>query len=230
MTYRLLLLVCLGSTACSYLPEPENRIAGLTENRTAIVIPSTRNPQPTTGLLLYPGGLVDPHAYITLARQWAESGRGYRVVIAKVPSNLAVLDANAAPIFAQHPDLTAWVIAGHSLGGTMAARWVARNPDSVRGLVLLAAYPAGGDDLSGWPGAVLSMYGSEDGVLNRDNLANAQAKLPPGTVTEIIAGGNHAQFGAYGTQNGDGVATISRQEQFGQTTAALQTLLNQLGL
>jgi hypothetical protein len=44
----------------------------------------------------------------------------------------------------------------------------------------------------------------------------------------IIDGGNHAQYGAYGPQAGDGAATISREEQQQQTTTAISELANQL--
>ncbi|ECL0183892.1 TPA: alpha/beta hydrolase, partial [Listeria monocytogenes] len=41
-----------------------------------------------------------------------------------------------------------------------------------------------------------------------------------------IKGGNHAQFGSYGEQHGDGKATISGPEQTDQVANALITWLN----
>ncbi|NTW09008.1 MAG: alpha/beta hydrolase, partial [Anaerolineaceae bacterium] len=37
-----------------------------------------------------------------------------------------------------------------------------------------------------------------------------------GTILQVIEGGNHAQFGNYGPQPGDGTATISTAEQQSQ--------------
>ena len=52
----------------------------------------------------------------------------------------------------------------------------------------------------------LALYGSEDGLLNKEKLE--------GTANVIeIPGGNHAYFGNYGEQRGDGAATITREEQ-----------------
>ena len=45
----------------------------------------------------------------------------------------------------------------------------------------------------------------------------AKAKCPKQTREFIIEGGNHAQFGAYGAQKGDGVANISNSEQWAIT-------------
>jgi hypothetical protein len=44
-----------------------------------------------------------------------------------------------------------------------------------------------------------------------------------------IEGGNHAQFGWYGTQAGDGQATISREAQQAQIVDATTALLASVG-
>ena len=83
----------------------------------------------------------------------------------------------------------------------------------VEGLVFWASYPGRGDDLSSTGLKVLSTYGSNDAVLNRDNLNATLPLLPPETIVQVIEGGNHAQFGNYGPQPGDGTATISAADQ-----------------
>lgn len=228
-----LLLLGLSVGACSYLPQPEALPAGSTvrEDRTTIVITTTRSASSTTGLLFYPGALVDPHAYVGLMQRLADAGRGQRIFIAKVPANLAVIQPQAADaIIGDYPDVKNWIIAGHSLGGAMACRWVRLRPESVRGLVLLAAYPAATDDLSSWSGGVLSLYGTLDGVLDQSALTDGLTRLPARSLVVSLAGGNHAQFGNYGEQNGDGRATISREEQQSQTTLQFTQFMNALGL
>ncbi len=57
------------------------------------------------------------------------------------------------------------------------------------------------------------MYGSLDGVLSK-NIPDTLSLLPPSTTTLVeIIGGNHANFGSYGDQKGDTIATITRAEQ-----------------
>lgn len=222
-----LLLLGLSVGGCSYLPQPETLPAGSTvrEDRTTIVVTTARSASSTTGLVFYPGALVDPHAYVGLMQRLADAGQGQRIFIAKVPANLAVIQPQAADaIIRDYPDVKNWVIAGHSLGGAMACRWVRLRPESVRGLVLLAAYPAAADDLSDWSGGVLSLYGTLDGVLDQSALTDGLARLPTRTLVVPLAGGNHAQFGNYGAQSGDGQATISREEQQAQTTLQFSTL------
>ena len=86
------------SASCSYLPEGEIYPAGVNveENRDLIEIMPEGGAASATGLVFYPGGLVDPHAYIELASGFALSGSGHRVLIVKMPSNLAVLASRSA--------------------------------------------------------------------------------------------------------------------------------------
>jgi hypothetical protein len=49
-----------------------------------------------------------------------------------------------------------------------------------------------------------------------ENFNATLPQLPPGTIMQVIEGGNHAQFGNYGPQPGDGTATISTAEQQSQ--------------
>jgi len=180
--------------------------------------------RPTTGLIFYPGGRVDPVAYAPAARAIAEEG--YLVVIVPMPLNLAVLGAGrAADVIAAYPQVTRWAIGGHSLGGAMAANFARSHPTSIGGLVLWAAYPAGSDDLSGSALVVASIYGEADGVAQPERVLAAQPLLPPGTRWTAIAGGNHAQFGWYGNQSGDNPATITREQQQAQAVSATIAVL-----
>jgi hypothetical protein len=179
--------------------------------------------QPTdTGFIFYPGGLVDPAAYTPLMKQVSE--HGIMTVIVPMPLDLAVFGASRAnDVIAAYPDIEHWIIGGHSLGGSMAAGFVKDDPTAVEGLVLLASYPADSADLSGLPIEVVSVYGTEDGVAG-DKPAASMSRLPPDTELVVIDGGNHAQFGDYGVQRGDGVASISREEQQRLTAAAIAGL------
>jgi predicted alpha/beta-hydrolase family hydrolase len=182
--------------------------------------------QPDTGLILYPGGRVDYRSYAPLARDIAR--RGYTVVIAPMPFNLAVFGAGrASDVIAAHPEIQHWAIGGHSLGGAMAANYVYGHADAVSGLALMAAYPAGNNSLADRSLDVLSIYGTEDGAV--EQLKAAQSLLPAGTEWMAIEGGNHAGFGWYGPQPGDGTASISREEQQAHTVGAVAALLSRMG-
>ena len=67
----------------------------------------------------------------------------------------------------------------------------------------------------------LSIYGSEDGVLNMEKYESNRGNLPENTVEVMIPGGNHAGFGCYGPQNGDGEAGISATEQIQYTAEVI---------
>ena len=164
---------------------------------------------PTTGLILYPGGRVDPRAYAQLAR--ALAARGTLVVIVPMPLNLAVLaPGRAAEVIEAYPEVGVWAVGGHSLGGAMAANFASRNAGTVDGLVLWAAYPASSDDLSAREDlAVLSIYATLDGLMTAVERIASEGRLPASTCWVAIEGGNHAQFGSYGAQRGDNPSTVS---------------------
>ena len=165
-------------------------------------------PSEDDALIFYPGGKVEETAYAPLLHCLA--GQGMDVCLVKMPFRLAVFGVNKADhVMTQH-DYARWYIGGHSLGGAMAAAYAAAHSGQLSGVYMLAAYAS--KPLDENTRAVV-IYGSEDGVLNRTKLEAANRYLPADSATYVIEGGNHAQFGNYGIQDGDGNAVISAEEQ-----------------
>lgn len=178
--------------------------------------------QVTTGFIFYPGGRVDYRSYAHLLGPLA--GKGYLVVLARMPLSLAVFSpAKATAVIQAFPEISQWVIGGHSLGGAMAANYVYNNPGKVDGLVLWASFPASNNSLADSDIKVVSIYGSEDGEV--EGIEMSRSLLPADTIWVKIEGGNHAQFGDYGTQPGDGEAQINAQAQWEQVIAATADFL-----
>jgi len=175
--------------------------------------------EPTVGLVLYTGGKVPPAAYAPAARAIAE--QGYLVAIVPAPFNLAVFGIDAAQtVIADHPEIQTWAVGGHSLGGSMAAQFLASHPGAVDGLVFWASYSAA--DISPMGVTVASIYGTLDnGVPSYTSSANV-AKLGPKVTFTPIEGGNHEQMGWYTGQPNDPPATISREAQ--QQSLVIATL------
>jgi len=177
---------------------------------------------PEAGFIFYPGGKVEHTAYEPLMKACAE--RGLLCVLVEMPFRLAVFDINAASgIPEQYPQIDSWYIGGHSLGGSMAAQHLTKHTDQFDGLVLLGSYSTA--DLSQLELNVLSVYGSEDQVLNRDSYEEYWSNLPEETHELIIDGGCHAYFGMYGSQDGDGVPSISQTDQIIQTADAISNFI-----
>ncbi|MGN7761111.1 alpha/beta hydrolase [Paenibacillus sp. 22594] len=173
-----------------------------------------------TAVIFYPGALVEAEAYAPLAKKIAAAGHPF--YIAKMPLNLAVIKSDAAEeIIRVHPKLS-FVLGGHSLGGVMASRFAAEHPDQLKGVYFLASYPDEKGSLKDTTLSVLSVLGTEDQVVDQDNYNKGRSYLPSNTVYYSVKGGNHAQFGSYGKQKGDGEATISEDEQ--QTLTARSVL------
>jgi hypothetical protein len=197
----------------------------VTENGWITFTPTASTP--TTGLIIYPGGRVDPRSYAPAARQIAE--QGYLVVIAPMPLNLAVFNPDrAADIVAAYPEIQHWAIAGHSLGGAMGANYIDSGATAIQGLAFWAAYPAESDSLADDALFVTSISGTLDGLSDPATIEASRSLLPADTMFVPIEGGNHAQFGYYGPQGGDNPATISREEQQAQIVAATLALLERI--
>lgn len=181
--------------------------------------------QPVTGFILYPGGRVDYRAYAPVLHQIA--ARGYFVAVVPVPLNFSFFNTNAAnQVIDLYPDIQYWAVGGHSLGGVTASSFVSKNLNEVDGLVLWASYPAN-DALADAEIDVLSIYGTND-MAGMTPFEKSRAQLPADTQFVVIEGGNHGQFGSYGPQAGDKVATISPEEQWAQITEATVKFLESL--
>lgn len=178
----------------------------------------------STALVFYPGGRVHPDAYLPVLAPVA-ARTGTTIFIPHPPLNLAVLDIDAAEdIIAAHPTVDHWVVGGHSLGGAMAGRFAAGNPERVSGLVLFASYCD--RDLTGTDLRVLAVRGGADTVLDATAYRNNRDHLPESRTVEVtIPGMNHSQFGAYRGQPGDRPAPIEYDEAHDALQATLSDFL-----
>ena len=177
---------------------------------------------PVAGLVFYPGGKVEYTAYQPLLAACAE--QGILCILLEMPFNLAVLDVNAADgICEMFPHVERWYIGGHSLGGSMATSYLAKHVDVYDGLILLGSYAT--EDLSAFDLEVLSIYGSEDKVMNLEKYNANKVNLPEKFTEVLIDGGCHAYFGMYGAQDGDGVPTISNENQIRMTADQIAAMI-----
>ncbi|GAA1789026.1 alpha/beta hydrolase [Agromyces lapidis] len=162
------------------------------------------------GLVFIPGAKVDPYAYLYKLSGVAEAS-GLTVVITKPTLNLAFFDQRPLSTFtALAPGVDDWYVGGHSLGGVRACQIAAdgaggTSGEPVAGLVLFGSYCA--NDLSGSGLAVLSISGEHDGLSTPEKIAEAAHLLPSDAESVVLEGANHADFGDYGVQPGDGVST-----------------------
>lgn len=176
------------------------------------------------GFIFYPGGKVEYTAYIPLMEELAK--KDVLCVLLKMPFNLAVLDVNGAEgIKEKFPETENWYLGGHSLGGSMAASYLSENVNEYAGLVLLGSYSTA--DLSKEDIKVLSVFGSEDKVMNKEKYDEYKINLPEDFSEKIIDGGCHGYFGMYGAQDGDGTPTITNEEQIQKTAQIIKNFIRE---
>lgn len=178
------------------------------------------------GLLFFPGSLVQPAAYAPLARAVAQSG--HPVLLVELPRRGAfggadgrVVIDRARGTMKRVPEVSHWVIAGHSRGGAVAARFVHEDGVGVAGLVLVGTSHPRDFSLADVRVPVTKILGTRDGLASVEKSERTRGNLPASTRWVLIPGGNHSQFGCYGFQPGDHRATISRHQQQDLTIRAI---------
>jgi Alpha/beta hydrolase family len=174
-----------------------------------------------TGLVFVPGARVEAHAYMLQLSGVVEES-GVTVLITEPTLNLAFFDLRTLDQFTTAaPEVDSWFVGGHSLGGVRACLMT---PDAeVEGLVLFGSYCA--NDVSDSGLQVLSIAGEND-ALSTPAIIEENAGLLPSNATFVtIEGANHASFGDYGVQAGDGERTITSKQMRAELTALLSELL-----
>ena len=175
--------------------------------------------EPTVGVVFYAGNPVDYRDYGTLLT--ALASHGYLVISPEFPFDTAAFNIIAGEEYMkQYPEIKEWFLAGHSHGGGVSTAEVNLRPELFKGMILIDPVIGIPVPREGFP--VLKFHATEDFVCPRAFHDIIMAELAATDVTEvIIEGGNHAQYGDYGTQMFDGEAKISKQEQINITIAEM---------
>ena len=199
-------------------------------NRDATLEFITDAPTHRDALIFFCGSGVAAQAYAPLLRPIADTG--YSVFIIKLPYRFAPFESHkraalkrAAQVMRSHPSVSRWVVAGHSLGGALAARMVSSQQNTLAGLVLIGTTHPKEADLSSLQIPVTKVFGSQDGIARPERVSATKHLLPQHTEWVEVEGGNHSQFGNYGHQLFDGDATISRAEQQAIVRSAIVKVL-----
>lgn len=183
----------------------------------------------TVGMIFLPGAPVDPKAYVPLLRAVAEAG--YRTVLVRLPWRAAPTASSQAVVWQLIASTQAtvparrWILAGHSRGAALSARFVGEHPAALAGLVLIATTHPKRVSLATLAIPVTKIYGTRDCVADSTAIFANAGLLPPTTHWVRLDGANHRQFGWYGAQLGDCDATITRETQQTRTVEALLAAL-----
>lgn len=211
----LVLIICVGFFGISWLknrvyqPSTQAERIGTTakSQNEAYVFPAANAVKGT--LIFYPGAFVEPLSYSIWAKEVAKAG--WCVYLLKVPFDLAVLAPKQGEKILKDDPKAPVYLGGHSLGGVIASRLAHQHPREIAGVIFLASYPDEKGKLKNT--AALSITAENDQVLDQKSYQKNKKYLPKNTTFENIAGGNHAGFGSYGDQKGDGNASISNTVQ-----------------
>ena len=225
-TLGLLSLLCFaGWSFVAYRASGDARTALVSDDRVEVVrgadhwllAPAETSPR-KAGLVFFPGALVEPAAYAPLLREVALAG--YPVLLVELPRRGAFGGADGAEVICRARrampgvlNVSEWVVAGHSRGGAVAARFVRESGSGVRGLVLVGTSHPRDFSLAGSTLQVTKILGTRDGVAPIEKSEKNRHLIPATSRWVVIEGGNHSQFGSYGFQPWDHFATIDRDRQ-----------------
>ena len=201
------------NSSLSYINGSENVSVSKTSNGLFIDGPGN-----DTALIFYPGAKIEYTSYLPLMNNLAK--RGVDAYLVEMPLNLAFLGSDSADEIIKNSNYSHYILSGHSLGGSMAAKYASSH--NTNSLVLLAAYPS---DKVNIP--VLSVYGSNDKILNLETYNNSKSLMKSNFTEDIINGGNHGQFANCGFLKGDGNASINSTVQQNKTVNDIIEFVNQ---
>lgn len=199
----------------------ESNYLNFTENsRYMFMIPKS-NTGIDTGIIFYPGGLVDEKSYLPLLVELCKYG--YGVYILKSLFKLPILNQNGAENIIKENYFEKYVLMGHSLGGTAMLKYFSKQTElsnKIEDIILLSSYSDGSyifdstkNDNYRRDIDMLSIVGTNDKIINIKRYENDKSNLDGDTKYLLIDGGNHSYFGNYGSQHKDGKATISIEQQ-----------------
>ena len=180
-------------------------------------------PNAKAGFIFYPGANVEYIAYEPL--MYSLASKGFKCVLLKMNFDFAMFSIDAAKgIKEKFPEIKNWYIGGHSLGGVCAAVYAYNHLKDFKGIVFLASYPI--NDFAKKDIKMLSLYGSDDKVLNMNSYNIFKKFFSKKAQEYVIEGGIHSYFGMYGLQNGDGTPSIGNVEQIEYASAKIAELEN----
>lgn len=172
-----------------------------------------------TALIFYPGAKVEYTSYLPMLCSLAS--KGVDCYLVEMPFNFAIFGENMADSIIDEANYTHYFMSGHSLGGYVASSYIAHT-NKTDGLILFASYTTEKIDKP-----VLSIYGSDDGVMNIEKYSESK-ELMSNLTEVVIDGGNHAQFGYYGNQSGDNPSKITPKNQQKQSVNEILDFLGEL--
>ena len=237
LSWRLAVLLTLPALALALLSACAPSVSAESESSEATILTGSglkpliniepRGRAADTLLIFYPGGFVKPGAYTWLGQ--ALAGRGVQTVIPAFPLNLAVLDKDRAGDLARRfGGGKRIILAGHSLGGAMAAQYAAEHAPELSGLILMAAYPPNNVTLRATSLPTLSLLAERDGVAAPEKVRGGLERLPTNTTLTVLPGAVHAFFGRYGPQRGDGQPTATREDTEARIVGEVEAFLDRL--
>ena len=201
------------------LPAPEALAALLSDERVTVedgkfLVFRPAGDTPTTGVIFYPGAACDAHGYAPVLRRVAE--RGYLVVSVPMPLDMAIFAPNRADdVRAAFPEVKRWVIAGHSMGGAMAAHYAHKHPDDLAGLLLWDSRPAESDTLVDLKYPVWHIHRATADGRPPEKLERYRNLFPATSTWVPVRGGIHMYYGSFvgGGYKEQWAPTISREAQ-----------------
>ena len=171
--------------------ESDQRVT-VSQDQSYVITPTDSTP--TEGLIFYPGGEVDERGYAEPLHEIAAAG--YLVVMVPMPLQLAIFGVESATdVIEEYPDIETWAIAGHSLGGAMAARYSHHHPEELAGLVMWDSYAP--DDMTGSTLKIRMIHRADQAGNPPEDYLPHLTNMPESTEYYPLKGGTHLDFGNF---------------------------------
>jgi dienelactone hydrolase len=148
------------------------------------------------GIVVYPGAHCDIRGYAPVLKEIAAAG--YLVVVPEMPFDFSIFAPDRADeVRAAYPEIEHWVIAGHSLGGAMAARYAQLNQDNLAGLIVFDSYPPKSNSLADSELPILLFERVRDDGSRDQKFIDNDELFPEDVPRIMIPGGQHMYYGSF---------------------------------
>jgi len=188
----------------------------ITDNIISIQNQNSKGKGNRIGIIFYSGEKIDGKCYIPLMASL--SNEGYNTFLPTTFGNLPMLNLEGAGyVMRTFTGIKQWYVLAHGpMACQVAAQFVSNNKGKIKGLIYLGGYSEG-IDLSDRQTSFLSIYGSNDSVIDKSKVEATKKYNPGNSKYSVIEGANFTNFADTKLIKGDTKGKINFDEQIDET-------------
>lgn len=195
----------------------------ITDNIISIQNQASKGTRNRVGIIFYSGERINGKCYLPLMVEL--TNMGFNTFLPTTFGNLPILNLEGAEyVIRSYTGIRDWYIVAHGQACQIAAEYVKNKKGWIKGIIFLGGATEG-VDLSDSQMEFLSIYGSNDSVINLKKLEASKKYYPDNAQYCVIEGGNFTNFADTKLVTGDSQSSITAEEQIKTTANLIKNLI-----